>query len=114
MRGKEVIYRIKLNKEGLCFNVNEERENIKCPLCKTKFEKKYEGKNIILKGLYKECFKICQRAVKEAKHSYFKPIKEEFVISREFVFVRIGFVMFFLILFLSLFSVLKNVEFFNK
>ena len=40
-------------------------------------------KNIILKGLYKECFKICQRAVKEAKHSYFKPIKEEFVISRD-------------------------------
>ena len=43
VRGKEVIYRIKLNKEGLCFNVNEERENIKCPLCETKFEKKTCG-----------------------------------------------------------------------
>ena len=43
VRGKEVIYRIKLNKEGLCFNVNEERENIKCPLCKSKFEKKTCG-----------------------------------------------------------------------
>ena len=43
VKGKEVIYRIKLKQEGLCFNVNEERENIKCPICNTRFMKKTCG-----------------------------------------------------------------------
>ena len=43
VKGKEVIYKIKLKKEGLCFNINEERENIKCPMCGTKFKKKTCG-----------------------------------------------------------------------
>ena len=43
MRGEEVIYWIKLKKEGLCFNLNEERENIKIPLFNTKFKKKACG-----------------------------------------------------------------------
>ena len=68
VKGKEVICRIGLKGEGLCFNVNEERENIICPLCNNKFEKKTcgfwrceyqfvgsysdyeEGKNIIYKS----------------------------------------------------------------
>ena len=43
LKGKEVIYKIKLKKEGLCFNVKEESEKIICPVCKTKFEKRTCG-----------------------------------------------------------------------
>lgn len=43
VKGKEVIYKIKLKKEGLCFNVKEESEKIICPVCKTKFEKRTSG-----------------------------------------------------------------------
>jgi hypothetical protein len=43
VRGKEVIYKVELKKEGLCFNVNGERENIMCPNCKTRFKKKTCG-----------------------------------------------------------------------
>ena len=42
-KGKEVIYTTDLRKEGLCFNINEEREKIICPICKTKFKKKTCG-----------------------------------------------------------------------
>ena len=42
-KGKEVICPIGLKREGLCFNLNEEKENIICPICKTKFEKKTCG-----------------------------------------------------------------------
>ena len=43
VRGKEVIYKVELKNEGLCFNVNGERENIICPNCKTRFKKKTCG-----------------------------------------------------------------------
>ena len=43
VKGKEVICSIGLDIKGLCFNVNEERENIKCPNCKKRFKKKTCG-----------------------------------------------------------------------
>lgn len=45
-----------------------------------------EEKEIVLKALYKECFKICKRAVKENKYSYYKPLQEEFKISKSYAF----------------------------
>ena len=83
--GKEVIYITNLKDEGLKFNLNEEIQNIKCPICKKimkpktcgfwKCEYQFDGKKIE-EGEVKS-FKTEPKETKGDNFEYFDPFEND-------------------------------------